>query len=139
MYSKIKIFLVSILIITCFLGCEEAPNNMPDVSVNIQIDPASLAQIGIGTAGYCPISGGIKGIIIYHDNDQYYAFDRLCTNYPNDNAAITIDDTKITATCPVCGSQFLLTDGSVLNSPAKYPLKQYQASIVGNRLYISNY
>jgi len=139
MISKIRIFLLFIALFFCSTNCDEPTDYLPDVMVNIQIDPASLSQIGIGTASYCPIAGGVKGIIIFRESvDQFYAFERLCTYYPKDTCAISIDNSKVTATCPCCKSSFSLYDGTVLKQPARYPLKQYNSSIVGNRLYISN-
>jgi Rieske Fe-S protein len=140
MYSNLRKILIVGFLFFCFQNCSEDADYIPNVSVNVSVDPNTLAQIGIGSSGYCPTLAGVKGIIIFHDIEQFYAFERLCTNYPNDTCAVNIDASKITATCPRCGSQFSLYDGSVINSnsPAKHSLKQYQTSYDGSRLYISN-
>jgi Rieske Fe-S protein len=64
----------------------------------------------------------------------------LCTYYPNDTSAIEAKDEGVIASCPKCGSTFIFTaDGALVNKgPAKMPLKQYQTTLQGARLYISN-
>jgi nitrite reductase/ring-hydroxylating ferredoxin subunit len=139
MVSKIRIFLLFIVLFLVFPNCDDTEDYMPDILVNVQIDPATLSQFAIGSATYCPYEGGVKGIIIYRESqDQFYAFERLCTYYPQDTCAINIDNSKTTGTCPCCNSSFSLLNGSVLNDPAQYPLKQYKTSIITGRLYITN-
>jgi nitrite reductase/ring-hydroxylating ferredoxin subunit len=140
MISKIRIFLLFIVLLIYLPGCDNTTEDQPTTSINIQISPTALSQIGIGTAAYCPVEGGIKGIIIYRESqEQYYAFERLCTNYPNDTCAITIDVSNVTATCPRCKSNFSLQNGSVLTGPATNPLTQYQATLNNSgRLDITN-
>ena len=139
-YSKIRNFFLLVFLLLLLNNCSDEKYPIPNVTVNVYVDPVTLSQIGIGTSAYCPVSGGIKGIIIYHESqDSYIAFERLCTNYPNDECAIEIEkDNSLQAKCPCCGSEFSLWTGDVLNPPAKYALKRYKTYLSGNRLYIAN-
>ena len=138
--SKIrKFFLTSFLAIISFT-CSNEKYPLPNVAVNISISPAELAVIGIGSTAYCPISGGIKGIIIYRDSeDSYFAYERECPYYPTDDCAIEIETGNILqAKCPCCGSEYSLWTGDVLKGPSRWYLKQYKAYLSGGRLYITN-
>ncbi len=138
--SKIKLFfIINALLI---LSCKDIHQVIPNIPVNIILDTTTdLAQLGIGSTMICPKSGGNMGIIIFRNGiDEYYAFDRLCTYYPNDTSAIVAKDGGVIATCLHCGSTFIFTaDGTLVNKgPAKLPLKQYQTTLQGTRLFISN-
>jgi Rieske Fe-S protein len=140
-YSKIRnfLFLLTVLFVNTLCSTEESP--IPNVSVSVTIDPNTLAQLGVNSSMYYRGTAGIKGIIIYKESDgNYFAFERLCPYNPDDNCAVEIDNSGISATCPCCNSQFALyiDGGAVLKGPAAYPLKQYQTSYSGGRLYISN-
>jgi nitrite reductase/ring-hydroxylating ferredoxin subunit len=139
MYSKIRkiLFLLFVLFVNTFCSTEEHP--VPNVSVSVTIGPTTLAQLGVNSSMYYSGTAGIKGIIIYKESEgNYLAFERLCPYYPNDDCAVDIDDSKISAKCPCCGSEFSLIFGTVLNGPAKFSLKQYQTYFTGTRLEITN-
>jgi Rieske Fe-S protein len=145
--SKIIIFSISGLWFLTFIACKKDSNQslIPYATVNVTLSVTpDLAKLVTGQAMICPKQEqeGDSGIIIYKDMDDYgnpvyRAYERLCTNYPNDTAAVTLA-TALTATCPRCGSQFEMTMGSVIKGPAKFALKQYRTTINGNRLYITN-
>lgn len=136
----IKIVFAGILLVVCVTCKKDYYQSFPNIVVNISLSiDTDLSSLGIGSAMVSPIPGGVKGIIIYRsDLYEYAAYDRLCTNFPNDTCAVEIDDSKIIAESPCSGSKFLLIDGSVLNGPARYPLKRYTTTIERNRLFISN-
>jgi len=81
------------------------------------------------------------GVIIYRNSiSEFYAFERTCTNYPNDTSAVVAEDNGVVAVCPKCGSTYIFTaDGAIVSKgPARLPLKQYQTYLNDHRLFISN-
>ncbi len=134
-----KIFIISLLIITGFAGCDDNDYWIPNVPVNIRIPLTRLSDLGLLQARYWP--GGVNGIIIFRRGDrEFNAFDRTCTFQPSENCAVVIMD-DLFAECPCCGSQFHLSfeyPASPEKGPAKRPLKQYRTTVDGQRLHISN-
>ena len=123
-------------------GCKKSSNScsIPNVLVDIHIyttDPAFFKLNAIG--GWVYITGGVHGIIVYHQNvDTYMAYDRNCTYQPsNATAVVQVDtSTNITAIDKSCGSKFGIYDGSVIQGPAACGLKQYSTSLNGSDLHI---
>jgi nitrite reductase/ring-hydroxylating ferredoxin subunit len=141
--TKIKNFLILFLLGLTVNTCKKDTSQIfPDARVNIILNISNdLASLGVGSAMICPEQdqNGCKGIIIYRAQQySFMAFDRLCTNYPNDTCAINIENGGAIGTCPCCGSKFILVDGSISQGPAFYPLIQYQTTVEGGRLYITN-
>lgn len=101
---------------------------------------ADLADMGIGTTKILP-EHGYQGIVLYRANDQeFYAYDLTCTEFPEHDAAVEEDDTFVGVfECPDCGSTYVLVNGAYPNSgPAEFPLVEYRTSIQGDVLIISN-
>lgn len=137
---KILLFLICIAFTS---NCNDIHQVIPSVPVNISLDTnTDLAGLGVGTAVVSPKGGGFMGILIFRNAySDYYAFERTCTNYPNDTSAVVVGKGEIVARCPKCGSEFILTaDGALVSKgPAKFPLKQYRTFLdPSRRLFISN-
>jgi hypothetical protein len=86
-----------------------------------------------------------NGIIVYNNGDEYetyYAFDRTCPNDLPESVAVSLDDSKATATCPKCGSVFVLPSEGLPSSGSvsKHALKKYRTYFNPNtgELIISN-
>lgn len=136
----IKILITGAVIFLCITCKKEPSENFPNVSVSLSVNLISN-PIPVGTPVICPNStnqgAAGKGIILYTaDGTNYLAFSALCTYYPKDTSAITINGFE--GQCPKCKSIFNLIDGSVLHGPAQYPLKQYSVLLDGNTLLIQN-
>ena len=136
--QAIAIFFLIVLQFSCK---KEENNNIPLVEVNLFLnlgDPdfTNLQRIG----GSVEITGGSRGIILYRiSNEEIKAYDRHCTFQPQSSCAlVSVDPTNITASDQCCGSSFLLSNGDVSRPPASTPLKQYNTSLSGNSLHISN-
>ena len=131
-----------ILITSTFYGCsKDEEEYIPLVRVDLTIytnDPAFNVISVPGTWTY--VNGGSKGIIIYRAaNSEFKAFDRHCTYQPDNSCSlVSVEASNISAKDDCCGSQFLLTDGTVIKNPASLPLKQYQTSYDGAVLRIFN-
>lgn len=140
------IIIIGILYFTNTTCKKEPVENFPYASVSISVNLTAY-PIGIGTAIICPNGSNIgalgKGILIYNaDGTNYMAFSMLCTNYPNDTAAVALEPSGDIADCPRCKSKFLFSQSgcSILKGPAKYPLKEYSCTLSsdGTSLLIQN-
>lgn len=137
-----SIFSFAFLILILPFSCKkEAQSDIPNTGVDVYIYINNPSYISISVVGgWTYINGGVRGIIVYRKTaNEFMTFERNCT-YQSTNACatITVDKNAIMATDSCCGSQFLLTDGSVIKAPASLPLKQYRNTFDGNVLHIYN-
>ncbi len=115
--------------------------DIPYVYVNFSIDPNGTQYINLNPVnGWETVTGGYNGILIFRKSvTEFMAFERACPYDPRtEGAQIRVDDSGITCTCPVCGSKFIMTDGTPYEGPARYPLKQYSTLYDGSLLYVTN-
>ena len=122
-------------------SCIDRNDYIRDVYVNIEVplnQPEYSDLDAIGNSIF--ISGGVKGIIIYHLNvNDYRAFDRNCTFEPSTECAYIDSINSTIASCSCCESKYLIDqDGVTANGPALLPLKQYYTSFSGGILKIKN-
>jgi len=132
---------IVILISSCRKDKNEG--DIPYVTVNLSLSLSLPQYAPLNSVGNAiEISGGYKGIIVYHRfQNEFAAYERACSFDPLINAAIIeIDSNLVSATDRNCGSRFFLTDGSVQNGPAVRSLKQYQTEYDpgSQTLYIFN-
>jgi hypothetical protein len=139
--NKNKLFfalLLSTVIVPFSCVEEEEPlwNVSVDFSINLLSYPSllnggvPLERQGVGYKG--------NGIIIfpvgYGDEAEFRAYDATCIR---DTVAVKVDENKVTATCPKCGTAYNLLTGYAANET--FHLQQYAARRNGtNRLYITN-
>ena len=112
-----------------------------EVYVNIEIPINQPAYSDLQTVGNSIfITGGVKGIIIYHSNiNEYKAFDRNCSFEPSSSCAIINSISSTVASCGCCTSKFLIDqEGIAANGPALLPLKKYYTRLSGGILKITN-
>lgn len=128
------------LLLLSFTSCkkDEDRDLIPYVYVNFAIYPNTIDFIPTGQWVYT--SGGYKGIIIYRpQEDEFMAYERACPHDPlTEGARVEVETSGLIAVDSVCGSRFLLTDGSPIEGPAKIPLKQYRTSYDGHALLVYN-
>lgn len=140
--SKLSIFYV--LLIGMVLGsCQRDRNNIiPNVLVDIEINinnPEYINLMAVGGSMY--LNGGSRGIVVYrYSQDSFVAFDRHCPYNPSEACGQVTFDTSsaIILKDNCCGSQFLLTDGSIYSGPATNSLKRYQTFFDGTILRVYN-
>lgn len=114
---------------------------VPGVYVDMYMYASSPSFVDLNAVGgWLYANGGVRGIIVYRkSNTEFMAYDRDCTYQPSNSCAkVDVDSTNIIMKDPCCSSEFIITDGTVLKSPAVLPLKQYQTSFDGNTLHIFN-
>jgi len=144
---KVKYFLITSLFLLVQFSCVKNENRNQDVNniiPNIQVDlylnlnePENFELTTIG--GWRYASGGSKGIILYHGQDRYYAYDRHTPlNAASPCAVVSVDSTNFFAVDDCSGSRFLLADGSVVDGIATVPLVQYKTSVVADVLRVTN-
>jgi hypothetical protein len=142
--SKIHLFIIPILFLTLFSSCKpEEVHPIPDIymnfTINLMDDPeffflqtqGNAAIIRSYSIGALSLGYNDNGIIIYNSGFyEFMAFDATCPYDLPQNVAVDISEISGVATCPVCGSQYVFTSMGTptLNSPARWPLKEYNAS-----------
>lgn len=140
MNTRLKKYLGILLIFG--LSCTpEADDPIPflpfaDIFINTSLPEYYSLQF---TGGYKYISGGVKGIILYHSTGtSYYAFERNCSFQPNDACGtVDVENTGLRMTDPCCGSIFNF-EGFPVSGPARNPLRQYRVNVSGSVLTVTD-
>lgn len=89
----------------------------------VNVCPAVDLSIGMRTF----IDLGDKHIMVYRAEDDYYAFESMCSH-----AMFELDDAAIvdcTITCPLHGAHFCVKTGEPLSAPATEPIQVYPVRI----------
>ena len=136
--KKIIILVFSLLSLS---SCTDSNDYIQNVYVNIEVavnQPEYSDLDAIGNSIF--ITGGVRGIIIYHSNvNDYRAFDRNCSFEPSTQCAYIDSINSTIASCNCCSSKFLIDqNGITANGPALLPLKEYYTSFSGGILKIKN-
>ena len=155
--SKIRIFLIAVVLTVMLSSCNKKNDVIPDVTVDFTLDindaefvnlsaiggaisvDARTNNWGIYAAGY---DG--NGIIIYRaDEELFYAYDRTCPHdYEISNLSIKVNidpEFSIFAICPKCGTKYALSAGGTpVSGIGRYPLKNYKTSFVGGYVRVWN-
>lgn len=136
--STLKGILFGLFLLLVSCGDETDRTEIPYIYVNFVIYPNTLHFIPEG--GYVYSSGGYKGLIIYRPlSDQFMVYERTCPYDPlEDDARVVVEDNGIIAVDSLCGSRFILTDGSPIEGPATIGLKQYRTRYDGYSLTVTN-
>lgn len=141
-----RYFIYALLVTMMYItscGKENTNPNIPLPPVNIQIDPNSTVYLNLNIPGgweYLTAPSPSRGILVYRVNsDEFIAYERTCTYDPeNPLAKVIVESNYTTAIDTICGSRFILLDGSPFEGPAKSSLVRYQTMYDGNYLYIYN-
>ena len=135
---KKRISLIVLFAFVILYACRK-DDEAPLAYVNFSIDPDSPAYSDLNSVGgYVYLTGGYCGVVVFRTSwTEFVAYERGC---PIDNAtAVEVDPSNsVILFCPKCNSQFVYTDGTPIQGPAKSPLRQYNAVYTGGILYISN-
>jgi nitrite reductase/ring-hydroxylating ferredoxin subunit len=124
-----------------FTACRREQQVVPNVAVNVLLylnDPQNTAITTIG--GWIYVNGGYRGIVLHRKSqNEFVAFDRTCPFRPEESASqVSVDSSNVILEDRSCGSKFLLSDGSAIQTPALVPLKQYNTTFDGNSIRIYN-
>ena len=138
--SKILIITIAFTVLSIIPACDRE-NRIPYVYVNFVIYPDLPQFMSLKTPGnYLMVTGGAQGIIMYCQfTEEYKAYERNCPNDPFEaNSILDVDSTGLFLVCRNCGSKFSIYDGSIVNSPSKYPVLTYQTYLDNGALYVYN-
>ncbi len=151
MSTKLKIIFLSAVLTASFFGKSCRPGDkdvIPDVHIDFTIDlqdpdfsnlmvAGSFDTIDSKTRNWGQRAAGFNGngIIIYTGIDGFHAFDRTCPfDYAVSNLSIKVKVDYSGASCPVCGTRYVLAAFGVPVSGSKtYSLKNYHANLESDR------
>ena len=136
---KKKVF---IILLTITFACKKSTDQIPPASVDFYIYLTQPDFQTLNTVGnFVYVTGGVKGIIVYHKTiDEFTAYERSCPYDPNTSSAIvSVDSSGLGLVDYNCGSKYNILDGSIVNGPTSYPLRQYYCEYDGvSSLHIHN-
>jgi nitrite reductase/ring-hydroxylating ferredoxin subunit len=151
-FSKIRFFLITLILIIASGSCKKKNDVIPDVYVNFTLDLndpefVSLNAIGSDTVnartnnwgrGAAGFDG--NGIIIYNGGVEFYAYDRTCPyDYVVNGLSIKVKIDFTIAKCPKCGTTYALSaNGTPASGVGRYPLKNYKTSFSGRYVTVWN-
>jgi nitrite reductase/ring-hydroxylating ferredoxin subunit len=133
--SKIQFFLFFSTLILLFTHCkkdvEENPVDPTYVNFTLYLNDPEFQDLKI-VGNYMFVRQGGADVVIYRATlDDFYVYDRLCTYEASQTCLVQKDSNSVMVICECCNSKYILTDGSVFQSPASYPLRAYNATYDG--------
>lgn len=138
---KSKITILFLVLVGILWSCKQDDGQqvIPDVFVDIEINLDNQEYLPLRQdGGSVNIVGGVRGILLYHENGNYNAFERNCPYEPDEDCAkVVIDSSSLFIRCPCCGSQFNF-EGGIISGPTILPLKEYATAQSGSYLRITN-
>ena len=75
-----------------------------------------------------------REVLLINSSRQLYCFEARCTHAGAPLAEGSLESNVLT--CPWHGSQFNITDGSVLKGPAEKPLQKYTVTVKEDAVFI---
>jgi hypothetical protein len=124
-----------------FMSCRDRNNGrVPDVPVNISINIAlpEFFDLTVPT-GSVYLTGGSRGIIVYRKSEtEFVAIERHSTYLPENECAVVVNDDGLILEDPCSGSQWIITDGTLVEGPASMPLVLYDTNFSNPILFITN-
>lgn len=132
----------SLMMLLTICACDGYKHStIPERDVNFTIYPNDAAYAPLNhVGGYMYFTGGVAGIIVYRlDVGTFLAYDRACPyDWQDSHAWIWVDESGLTLSDSLCGSQFNILDGGVISGPSPYPLKTYKTRFDGMILRVYN-
>jgi len=136
---KKKIFL---LLVISIVGCKKNTDQIPPATVDFYVYLNQPQFQTLNTVGnYVYVTGGVKGIIVYHKSiDEFAAYERTCPYDPDvSGALVQVDSSGLGLVDYHCGSRYNILDGSIVSGPTAYPLRQYYCEYDGvSSLHVHN-
>lgn len=121
-------------------GCRDREALIPvvDVNINININEPQFFDLSIPT-GYAYVVGGSRGIIVYRlGENEFIALERHSPHNVEDNCQVFVKEDGLLIEDPCSGSQWLITDGSIVNGPTAFALRVYNTTFSAPILTIYN-
>ncbi len=149
--SKQLLAVIGFIILLTLPSCnkEEQNPNIPDVYINITIDPNSTVYQEINTSGgwmYLTSNPPSRGIIVYRlTQDEFLAYDRIPPNEPNrccesatNCTRLIVGDNYPFAKDECLGTTYSLLNGSIFEGEGTWPMVRYNTTYNGQYLRIFN-
>lgn len=140
---SIRVLTISVvLLLVFFSSCKKDDKEyVPNVYVNFQIDPNSTMYLGLNqVGGWSYLTGGVAGVVVYRESQEVFkAYDRACPyDFDVEGSLVEMEPSGLTLIDSLCGSRYIITDGSVLAGPTSRGLKAYRTSYDGRLLFVYN-
>jgi hypothetical protein len=142
---SLKKYQFFLFVLAMLLSCQPQLNDdqiplvpFEPIVLNVALPSYSTLQ-SIG--GYKELSsGGTRGIILYRLNTAtILAFERNCSFQPQDACAtVNVHPSGLFMNDACCGSTFRFDNGNPSGGAAWRPLVQYNTSLIGNTLTITD-
>lgn len=139
-YYSLRLSLLLVVILAITPACKDNfESSIPYVSFTTPIVLANSNGLTI-VGNPMVFAGGYGGIVVLNTGYSYVAYDVTCPYEVSTQCKITIEASNVIATCPCCGTQYNLMDGSMMlgTGPGTEPLRPYGVTQSGGYLYVSN-
>lgn len=97
-----------------------------------------LALADLPQARPVRVTAGDAEVLLYRTGERILAASNRCTHQgaPLDRGVVRESGSLLTATCPLHGSTFQLTDGRVLRGPATTRLPLFEVRVSGDTVEV---
>ncbi len=138
--SRFYILTIFLMFLISSCGEETAPDWIPYVYVNVDINLSNLQYQDLRRdGGFVYIPDGYRGIIVYRESaTRYRAFERACSFDPRSECEpVEVDSSGLFMIHRCCKSTYDF-EGYPTGGPASLPLHEYYAFLDGDYLMIRN-
>lgn len=111
-------------------SCAEGDSNVTAPEGTVEVGSASA--VGVGKAARLT-HGSTTVIVSQPSSGEYKAFSTVCTHQ---GCQVQVQDSN-RIVCPCHGSEFAVSDGSVVHGPAESPLASYPVQVKGGKIFVS--
>ncbi|MFY0602834.1 MAG: hypothetical protein JXQ93_02720 [Flavobacteriaceae bacterium] len=124
-----------LLMITC-LNCSDSgvvnncfPNNFVDETISLDL-PQFINLRVPGGWGYA--NGGLAGLVIFNQGNNFKAFDRRCPEQDQSSCASMIVENDIILKCTCDDNEYNYLNGSPLTSGATCFAREYRVQVISS-------
>jgi nitrite reductase/ring-hydroxylating ferredoxin subunit len=126
-FSLIYFITLNLVLVSCKGESHPVPNVPVNIIINLDL-PAYQSLNAPG--GYAYLNGGSRGIVVYRNFDEFVALDRHSTHNSEDPCGIVeVDSINVFELVDPCsGSRYSIQSGVVIEGPAQWALRRYNAN-----------
>ena len=138
------IYFLALIFLVAMASCnKEDDHPVPYVRVDFEFNVIHYNLAAPGMADQFPreTAGGYRGIFVYRlSQDEFRAFDRASPENPHVCTLSILEENALLAGADCSESVYFLPDGSPVEGPSNYPLREYRTSFnpTTNRLRVVN-
>ena len=133
------------VVLALLAGCEpdlqdDAIPWQPFDVINLNLNLPEYLNLKVEGGHVYVDDGGVRGLLVYHrSGNNYLAYERNCSFQPNTACAtVEVHVSTLYIYCPCCSSSFDFATGYPTGGPAWRPLRQYETSVNGSTLTITD-